>query len=218
VLLLEPGDDHQCAYYEVPVVHAHASEDAGMRWDFFVRHYDDDAHQQRDSNFVADRGGVLYPRGGTLGGSTAISAMVTIYPHNSDWDGLADLVGDPSWRAERRRGYFERLERWQPPEDTHPADLRAANRARHGYDGWLRVTRANPPRTRRSYARRPAQLRPRRGLGPPRLVHLPNRPGTATRWRCSTAISTSAASRRCASSTPPCSRTSPAPSSRRPST
>jgi choline dehydrogenase len=38
VLLLEAGDDHHCPYYDVPAFHARASEDAGMRWDFFVRH------------------------------------------------------------------------------------------------------------------------------------------------------------------------------------
>lgn len=25
--------------------------------------------------------------------STAVSAMITVYPHNSDWDHLADLTG-----------------------------------------------------------------------------------------------------------------------------
>jgi choline dehydrogenase-like flavoprotein len=29
VLLLEAGDDHRCPYYDVPVFHARASEDAG---------------------------------------------------------------------------------------------------------------------------------------------------------------------------------------------
>jgi choline dehydrogenase len=87
---------------------------------------------------VSDRGGVLYPRGGTLGGSTAVSALVTVYPHNSDWDGIAELVGDPSWSAERMRGYFERLERWQAPPETEPEDRRVENPGRHGYDGWLR--------------------------------------------------------------------------------
>ena len=33
--------------------------------------------QRRDPKDVPDRGGVLYPRGSTLGGSTAVSAMVT---------------------------------------------------------------------------------------------------------------------------------------------
>ena len=75
VLLLEAGDGHQCPYYDVPIMQARASEDPHMRWDFFVHHYADDARQKRDPKFVAARDGVLYPRGATLGGSTAVSAL-----------------------------------------------------------------------------------------------------------------------------------------------
>ena len=50
-----------------------------MRWDFLVRHYADDAQQRRDTKFVPERGGVLYSRGATLGGSTAISALLNQY-------------------------------------------------------------------------------------------------------------------------------------------
>ena len=67
VLLIEAGSDHRCPYYDVPIMQARASEDAEMRWDFFVRHYADDAQQKRDSKFVAERDGVLYPRGATTG-------------------------------------------------------------------------------------------------------------------------------------------------------
>lgn len=103
VLLLEAGDDHSCVYYQAPIFHAQASEDEDMRWDYFVRHYRDDHAQAEDPKHTPDRGGVLYPRGGTLGGSTAISAMITVCPHNSDWDRIATTVGDDSWRAERMR-------------------------------------------------------------------------------------------------------------------
>ncbi|MCW4354525.1 GMC family oxidoreductase [Hoyosella sp. YIM 151337] len=145
VLLLEAGDDHQCVYYDAPIFHSQASEDADMRWDYFVRHYSDREQQARDPKFTAERDGVLYPRGGTLGGSTAISAMITVYPHNSDWDEIAELTGDESWRAARMRPLFERLESWRDPQrgyaETPPE---VPDPARHGYHGWLGVTRANP--------------------------------------------------------------------------
>ena len=48
VLLPEAGGDYQCAYCDVPIMQARASEDADMRWDFFVRHYGGDAAQRRD--------------------------------------------------------------------------------------------------------------------------------------------------------------------------
>lgn len=144
VLLLEAGDDHRCVYYDVPVFHAKASEDPDMRWDFFARHFQDDAQQTRDPKYTPERRGVLYPRGSTLGGSTAISAMITVCPHNSDWDAIADLTGDESWRAGHMRMCFERLERWREPRAAEPTAPPVLDPARHGYHGWLGTTRADP--------------------------------------------------------------------------
>jgi len=36
--------------------------------------------------------------------------MILVCPNNSDWDAIADLTGDASWRGERMRSYFQRLE------------------------------------------------------------------------------------------------------------
>lgn len=147
VLVLEAGGDHSCPYYEIPIMQAYASEDADMRWDFFVRHTDDEAAQRADTKFQPDHDGVWYPRGSTLGGSTAISAMVTIYPHAKDWDDLAALTGDDSWNATHMRQLFHRLEAWRgvdaeplPGDDATTRDRKAD----HGRDGWLGTTRANP--------------------------------------------------------------------------
>src|SRR5450631_2512550 len=90
--------------YDVPCFHAFASENESMRWDFFIRHYGDDAIQRRDSKYreVWDGkrvDGVLYPRAGTLGGCTAHNAMILVYPHNEDWDYIAQLTGDASWSS-----------------------------------------------------------------------------------------------------------------------
>ena len=64
--------------YDVPAFHPFASENEAMRWDFFVRHYADDAAgRRRDPQMQADRG-VLYPRAGTLGGCTAHNAMIFV--------------------------------------------------------------------------------------------------------------------------------------------
>src|SRR5262245_42409946 len=85
--------------YDVPCFHAFGAENVAMKWDFFVRHYDNDAQQKRDDKFTPDRNGVLYPRVGALGGCTAHNAMILMYPHNADWDGIAQLTGDESWSA-----------------------------------------------------------------------------------------------------------------------
>ncbi len=164
VLLLEAGGDPKTLAggnplrpdgrtmpedYDIPAFHPLATENESMKWDFFVRHYADDAQQRRDPKYRATWNdapvdGVLYPRAGTLGGCTAHNAMIFVYPHNADWNELADLTGDPSWRADPMRSYFERL------EDCHhrPLDRFLAregrNPSRHGWSGWLQTERANP--------------------------------------------------------------------------
>lgn len=156
VVLLEAGrdpgtrrdgdvaDDRLPDDYDVPCFHAFASENAAMRWDFFVRHYGDEAQQKRDSKYREARGGVLYPRAGTLGGCTAHNAMILVYPHNADWDDIASLTGDPSWGAERMRAYFERLEDCRHRPLARLLGKLGINTSRHGWDGWLRTEKAIP--------------------------------------------------------------------------
>jgi choline dehydrogenase len=139
VLLLEAGGDPASWSREVPALHATAVEDPELRWDFFVRTYPDDARQQRNGKFVARENGVLYPRAGTLGGCTAHHALITIYPHNRDWDEIAATFGDPSWSADRMRAYFERLEHCDyAPRGATPSP------SRHGFGGWLHTHVADP--------------------------------------------------------------------------
>ena len=47
-----PNTDRLPDDYSVPVFHACATEDYSMRWDYFVRHYADDAWQRRDGKYV----------------------------------------------------------------------------------------------------------------------------------------------------------------------
>jgi choline dehydrogenase len=160
VLLLEAGLDDEDDDYRVPAFHGRASEHPGMSWPFYVRHYDDLAQQERDENHRPEHGGVLYPRSGTLGGCTAHNAMITVYPHDADWNSIAEISGDRSWRATEMRRWFEQLEacryRRRPrvlPRWPWLARLLAAlpfvsqtyvNRGRHGFDGWLHTTLADP--------------------------------------------------------------------------
>ena len=116
VLLLEAGGDPSVGdnrlpeEYQVPAFHPFASENEAMKWDFYVRHYADNEQQARDCKFIRERDGVLYPRAGTLGGCTAHNAMILVYPHNADWDHIAEITGDPSWKARNMRKYFRRME------------------------------------------------------------------------------------------------------------
>jgi choline dehydrogenase len=131
VLLLEAGGEENPCEYCVPAFHAHASEHEALRWDFFVRHYADDDQQKLDDKFCPEQNGVLYPRSGTLGGCTAHNAMMLIYPHNSDWDHIAGLTGDTSWRSENMHKYFKRLERCEYASRFEEPE------SRHGFEGWL---------------------------------------------------------------------------------
>src|SRR5277367_705229 len=141
---LYPGVNRLPHGYDVPAFHAFASENNAMKWDYFVRHYDDDREQQRDPNYVPSRGGVLYPRAGTLGGCTAHNAMILVYPHNADWDYIAELTGDRSWEATRMRGYFEKLERCDHRPFYRLLAWLGLNPTRHGWRGWLSTQKAIP--------------------------------------------------------------------------
>lgn len=146
---LEPDKNRLPDDYDVPVFHALASENEALRWDFFVRHYEDEKQQRRDDKYRESwRGkptrGVLYPRAGTLGGCTAHHAMILVYPHNADWDHIAELTGDPSWRADSMRGYFERLENCHHRPLHRLLSYLGINRTRHGFRGWLHTEKAIP--------------------------------------------------------------------------
>jgi choline dehydrogenase len=130
--------------YDVPVFHALASENVAMKWDFFVRHYDDDVRQKRDPKFTAEKDGVLYPRVGALGGCTAHNAQIMVYPHNMDWDGIATLTGDNSWRAENMWQYFQRLENCQHRPIHRLLSKLGIDLTRHGWKGWLHTEKVIP--------------------------------------------------------------------------
>lgn len=119
----EPGEVYACPGY-----HGAATEDRELSWQFSVRHYADDARQAQDEKYNQHRppdprffdpaatggrgrGGVFYPRSAGLGGCTGHHAMIVVAPNDRDWNHIADVTGDESWRPARMRGYFARLER-----------------------------------------------------------------------------------------------------------
>jgi choline dehydrogenase-like flavoprotein len=132
VLLLEAGGDEAPWSYRVPVFHGLATEDEDMRLDHYVRHYADEARQERDPKYLVERGagrhGVYYPRARTLGGCTAHYAMIIVRPHDSDWRAIRDATGDASWAPGKMQEYFERVERCLYREDASGG---------HGRKGWL---------------------------------------------------------------------------------
>ena len=70
-----------------------------MSWNFHVRHYADEARQARDPKYEPGAAACSIRAPPTLGGCTAHNAMIFMLPHESDWDHIAQLTGDRSWRA-----------------------------------------------------------------------------------------------------------------------
>ena len=170
VHLIEAGSDHSDPPGNqanevslLPSFHGISTEHDELSWKFFVRHYSNPpgADPKAEPN-----GTIFYPRAAALGGCTIHNAMITIAGPDSDWDDLADFLGDPSWRGSSMRQYFQRLERneYTDPPDAIPArwdtvlwhnvrwlfnlpflGLRAPDYSagRHGFDGWLHTSIAD---------------------------------------------------------------------------
>ena len=139
VLLLEAGGEQEDANYSVPAFHPLSTQDEDLQWNYYVRHYANDNRQNNDSKRDKEGQGIWYPRAGTLGGCTAHNAMITVYPHESDWDGIAALTGDDSWSSDKMRKYFQRVEHCQ--YCSRPWDF--VTGGQHGFQGWLSTERPN---------------------------------------------------------------------------
>ncbi len=154
VLILEAGEDvGKLPVYRVPAFHAKSTEDERMRWDFYVKHYDDQKLKEVGKDPKAHDGGILYPRAAALGGCTAHNAMFTVYPHDRDWQGMADFLGDPSWAPTKMRKYFQILEQCQYMDRPKKPDDQVVGRRPsgigeepegHGFNGWLATQRPDP--------------------------------------------------------------------------
>lgn len=117
VLLIEAGQDPRVAgeVYEAPGYHGAATEHDEMSWQFSVRHFSDTARQKDDHKYDAARdpdgtGGIFYPRSSGIGGCTGHHAMIVVRPNERDWEQIADLTNDDSWRAKNMQPYFAKLE------------------------------------------------------------------------------------------------------------
>ena len=142
VVLFEAGGDDYPFTGSVPPFATLVTEDPSIQWDYWVRHYGDTNQQRRDTKYVPGKdpgntGGVWYPRVGAVGGCTIHSALISMYPSDSDWDNIAQLTGDSSWNSDRMRTYFERI------ENCTYVPRSADNPSRHGFFGWVSTSVAD---------------------------------------------------------------------------
>ncbi|KAF2966168.1 hypothetical protein GQX73_g7428 [Xylaria multiplex] len=129
-----------------------AGNDEKSRWDFFVKHSEDEAREAKyekttwrtaDGSFYvgldppegSTRLGIYYPRAATLGGCAMHNGGICTLPNDADWDYIAEITGDNGWLATNMRKYFEKMEanEYLPP-----------NTPGHGYDGYVNTTISDP--------------------------------------------------------------------------
>lgn len=150
VLLIEAGEDHaKDRQTSVPAFHPKSSEFKQISWNFFVDHYENETQARRDSkmNYLTPDGdyytglwpedgyeqlGIMYPRVGALGGCTQHNALAMVYPQASDFDNIAALTGDDTWKDDNMRSYFRKLEHCHYIQGVLPSLAGS-----HGVDGWL---------------------------------------------------------------------------------
>ena len=147
---------------EVPLLHPETTEDPDYSLRYFVKHFDHDPDESQDPKIhkppldpssdeppedparphADDDHGIFYPRAQGIGGCTIHNAMITITGPPEDWDEIAETTGDESWRGDRMRAYFERLERCQYDRPTLWSRIKGWlgfctgwEHARHGHDG-----------------------------------------------------------------------------------
>jgi choline dehydrogenase-like flavoprotein len=70
--------------------------------------------------------------------------MIFLRPHPTDWDDIADLTGDASWKAPRMEKHYRRIEACRHRPLQRALALFGYNPTGHGWSGWLPVERPVP--------------------------------------------------------------------------
>ncbi|KAI0448511.1 hypothetical protein F5B21DRAFT_521805 [Xylaria acuta] len=146
VFLIEAGEDKGDGLLQRAPAYADTnSEYPDQAWAFYVGHYQNETQARRDWKFTyrlnngslyygldppedAEPLGIFYPRGASVGGSSQANAMNFVLPPDNDWEHIAELTGDDSWRAQKMRDHFVKLERNLYTEGQSPG---------HGYHGYI---------------------------------------------------------------------------------
>jgi choline dehydrogenase len=139
-----PAENSAVENTEVPLLHPETTEDPRHQLNYFVN------QRGETPTHATDETGVYYPRAQGLGGCSIHNAMITICGPSEDWDEIAELTGDMSWRAQNMRTYFQRVERclyarpeslWEKLKAKFGNNLWESSR--HGQTGWLTTSMAD---------------------------------------------------------------------------
>ncbi|KAJ7576726.1 alcohol oxidase [Mycena floridula] len=124
VLLMEAGSRVDSFNTTIPAYFARGTEDKNIQLAYNVTEFS--TQNSRVS---------WYPRGGALGGSTIINAMINIIGDTEpDFDGIATISNDESWSRKNMQAYYQKIER---NRDVLPLPIIGSD---HGFTGWLTTT------------------------------------------------------------------------------
>jgi choline dehydrogenase len=116
VLLLEAGDCVANRNYLIPSFHPQSTEDPSLAWHYFVKHYDQPRGDDSNDSDPGPGQRILYPRGGSVGGSTAVNAMISVLPHPDDL----------GWTITKMEKYYRRVVSWLNVRTPNPTILLGA--------------------------------------------------------------------------------------------
>lgn len=87
---------------------------------------------------------LLLPQGRLLGGGSSMNLLVYSRGPSDDYDHIAEVTGDSSWKFKNIFPYLTKHEKWTPPRDGHNTTVQFDPHV-HGYKGNIKVTLANHP-------------------------------------------------------------------------
>ncbi|PSN61274.1 choline dehydrogenase [Corynespora cassiicola Philippines] len=148
VLLLEAGQNHTNENSQrIPSWFGEAQWDESQGWWFYTKNYANETQGAKNSKIVYEKPeggywigqdapegsrqlGLWYPRAGTLGGCDTHNGGLTVRPSDWDWNNIAEITGDETWRHEHMLEIFKKLERniYLPK-----------NASGHGFEGYQPV-------------------------------------------------------------------------------
>ncbi len=99
VLLIEAGGRDDYVWIHIPVGYLHCIDNPRTDWLF---------RTEPDAGLGGRS--LIYPRGKVLGGSSSINGMIYMRGQARDYDGWAELTGDPGWRWDEVLPLFRRSE------------------------------------------------------------------------------------------------------------
>ncbi len=126
VLLIEAGSRDNYHWIHIPVGYLYCIDNPRTDWRF-----------RTEPDAGLNGRSLIYPRGKTLGGCSSINGMLYLRGQARDYDGWAELTGEPEWRWENCLPDFKRHEDHHRLDEDGDADPEHA--AFHGHGGEWRV-------------------------------------------------------------------------------